>query len=127
MENVIPLSDKQVKDMRTQVQKSNEEKRLEACRKRLDKIISTKVRTSFVGAIAQFEEKFGFLWGRDKQQQDRTQEENQMFELWEQVRIAVFNNGNNQLRAAQNEIANHVVNWNRYRTEFIIRDNLQEK
>jgi hypothetical protein len=121
MEQTERLSHTHMLTLRAQAKKANEEKRLEACRRRLDKIITTKIRTSFVGAIAKFEESFGFLWGHGKQEDELTEEERTMRELWDQTRTAVLNNGNNQLRGAQNEIQLHVVSWNRHQLEFGVK------
>ena len=115
------LNRKQLLGMRQQYKRINEEKRLEDCRRRLDKIVSTKIRTSFIGAIAKFEEKFGALWGQDKKEDELTEEELQMRRLWDGVRTAILNNGNNQLRSAQNEIANHVVSWNRHHMDLVVK------
>lgn len=115
------LNRKQLIGMKQQYKRINEEKRLEDCRKRLDKIVSTKIRTSFIGAIAKFEESFGFLWGQGKLAEDLTEEEAQMRELWQSVRNTILNNGNNQLRSAQNEIANHVVSWNRHHMDLVVK------
>jgi hypothetical protein len=109
------------------MRKANEEKKLEACRKRLDKIVTTKIRTSFVGALAKFEEDFGFLWGHNKSIEQLTPEEKEMRELWDQTRTAVLNNGNNQLRGAQTEISMHVVSWNRYTMEMPFKPREEEK
>jgi hypothetical protein len=50
-----------------------------------------------------------------------TAEQEKMRELWEQVRTRVLNHGNTQLRAAQNEIGNHIVKWNRYQLNMIVQ------
>lgn len=119
--NTSRLSLEQMRAFRAQTKKVHEDKRLEACRRRLDKIISTKIRTSFIGALAQFEENFGFLWGQGKLEDSLTEEEKEMRTLWDQTRTAVLNNGNTQLRASQNEIANHVVSWNRYHMDLVVK------
>ena len=86
----------------------------EESRKRLDKIISTKLNTTFIGALSSFEKNFGFLWGHDKKESERTVEEKQLFEIWQNVRTEVLNNGNNQLRSLRNELQNHNISWNRH-------------
>jgi hypothetical protein len=115
------LSFEQMKAFRAQTKKANEDRRLEACRRRLDKIISTKIRTAFVGALAQFEDSFGFLWGHGKVKDSLTEEEQKMRDLWDQTRTSVLNNGNTQLRASQNEIANHIVTWNRHHMDLPVK------
>jgi hypothetical protein len=92
----------------------------------LDKIITTKIRTSFIGALDNFEQRFGFLWGHNKNEVDLTEDEREMRSLWEQTRTTILNLGNVQLRGAQTEIANHVVNWNRYRVDFLVKERMEE-
>lgn len=84
----------------------------EESRKRLDKIISQKMQTTFIGAISAFESNFGFLWGSGKK--ELTEEEQALFNIWQRVRTDILNNGNNQLRALRNELQNHSVSWNRH-------------
>jgi hypothetical protein len=115
------LSFEQMRVLRDQAKRANEEKRLEACRRRLDSIISKKIRTTFIGAIAKVEESLGFLWGHGKNEADLTPDEAEMAAVWNQVRTDILNIGNNQLRGAQTEIAQHVVSWNRYQTNFVIK------
>lgn len=115
------LSYAQLKAMKNRAKIASEEMFLERSRKRLDTIVSTKIRTAFIGALAAFEDEFGFLWGHNVSSETLTDEQESMRNLWENVRTAVLNNGNAQLRAVKNEIANHVIKWNRYRTDFIIR------
>lgn len=86
----------------------------EESRKRLDKILSTKMQTTFIGALSTFEKAFGFLWGQGKRAEERTEEEQQFHEVWQNVRTDVLNNGNNQLRALRNELQNHSITWNRH-------------
>ena len=105
---------------------ARQQKFLESSRRRLDKIVSTKIRTTFIGAIAAFEEEFGFLWGHGSDR-ELTDGQYNMRELWEKARTRVLNNGNNQIRAASNEIDNHLVHWNRYNLEIsdFVKDSLE--
>jgi hypothetical protein len=115
------LSYGQMKAMSNKMRQAKEERFAEQSRKRLDKIISTKIRTAFVGALASFEEEFGVLWGNEKEDDSElTDNERAWKEIWENVRTEILNNGNTQLRAARNEIANHVIQWKRYNMNFIM-------
>lgn len=101
-------------DLANKARQAKTERFAEDSKKRFDKILSTKVNTVMIGAIAAFEESFGFLWGKGKEQEDFTKEELEFYELWQNVRNKVLNNGNNQLRALKNELANNNVTWKRY-------------
>lgn len=82
---------------------------------RLMKIIETKVRTSFIGAIAQFEELIGKeLWGQGKSERDLDEDELYWLNIWKRIRTNVLNNGNAQIRALQSEVGHYDIKWNRY-------------
>jgi hypothetical protein len=117
MEENKPVDVNKLKAIRNKIRKENEQKYLENSKERLGKIITTKIRTSFIGALSQFEENFGFLWGHGNNEV-LTEEEAIMQEVWERTRTAVLNNGNNQIRAVKNEIECNTVHWDRYTMEF---------
>ena len=51
-------------------------------------------------------------------------DEDQLYwrELWIETRSKVLDNGNANLRAAQNEISQYTLSWNRYVNNFNNRD-----
>jgi len=95
-------------------------------KKRLSNIISTKIKTSFIGAISSCEEHFGFLWGHGKNEEELDENELAMREIWENVRAGILDNGNTQLRATINEINNYSITWERYHVDLPIK-NTEEK
>jgi hypothetical protein len=115
------LSHSQMASLVSRAKEAKEQRFLELSRQRLDKLISTKIRTAFIGALAAFEDNYGFLWGKDKEEGELTKAETDMADLWEQTRTKILNNGNAQIRAAQTEIANHVIKWNRYHIELPVK------
>jgi hypothetical protein len=115
------LSHGQMKALSAKMKQAREDRFLEQSRRRLDKIVTTKMRTAFIGALAAFEEEFGFLWGQDSPEEDLTKEQAEMRELWVRARTNVLNNGNTQLRAVRNEIANQTVKWNRHHIDFVVK------
>ena len=70
----MELSKGQISALRAKARTLNEEKYLEASRKRLSAIIEKKIRTSFIGAIAAFEEVLGELWGVGLDEEDLSEE-----------------------------------------------------
>ena len=118
--NISQLTDAQLRILKSRLKEAHEKRYLDSCKQRLTKIITKKMQTIMIGALAAFEESFGFLWGykKDNNNQKLTQEEKEMFDLWLSTRTKILDNGNGQIRASQNEIANHVVSWNRYHIEF---------
>lgn len=58
-----------------------------------------------IGALSEFEKSFGYLWGIDKDENHPlTDKEEKFWDIWEETRNRVLNNGNHQLRKAISEI-----------------------
>ena len=107
--------------LREEVKKSNEDLYRESSKKRLKKNVERKFKTTMIGALASFEECFGHLWGHGKDEDEISTNEMAFRQLWEQARTDVLNNGNSQLRIAQEEIAQYTMTWNRYHIDFIVK------
>lgn len=61
-------------------------------KRQLEKNIRKMGEIIMIGAIASIEQRFGFLWGKDKQ--EYTEEENQLYEIWENLRKDILDKGN---------------------------------
>ena len=109
------------KRLREEVKKRNEDLYRESSKKRLMKNVERKFKTTMIGALASFEECFGHLWGHGKDDDEISTDEMAFRQLWEQARTDVLNNGNSQLRIAQEEIAQYTMTWNRYHIDFIVK------
>jgi hypothetical protein len=67
-------------------------------------ILTKRIQTTMIGALYEFEKAFGYLWGHHKDDnEDLTNAENDFWDLWEETRNKILNNGNNQLRKAISE------------------------
>lgn len=77
-----------------------------------------KLLTTGVGALATFEEFFGYLWGQGKE--ELTENEREFRSLYQQVRDIVFDNVNAQIRGAQAELNLHSVEYRGNRVNFSI-------
>jgi len=106
------------KKLREQTKKYNDEKYRESSKKRLMKNVERKFKTTMIGAPASFEKYFGDLWGHDEG--ELSDEQIKMKQFWEQARTEILNNGNSQLRIAQEEIAQYTMTWNRYHIDFVL-------
>ena len=115
-----PMDFKSLKALKKKMQEESQQRYLDESKRRLARIVETKLKTSFIGALSHFEQEFGFLWGHG-QQGDLTEEQEFMKEIWDRTRTAVLNNGNNQIRAVKSEIANHSIEWQRYRAELPVK------
>jgi len=94
-------------------------------RERLKKIISTKIQTTMIYPLSEFEKAFGHLWGHGKTD-DLTNDEQVFREKWIQCRNSILNNGNQQKRNANTEIDMHDIIWNGYKAVFVFNNNEQE-
>lgn len=80
---------------------------------RLQRILATKMRTAFIGALSAVEQSFGELWGHNGSTEKRDANREKWKEIWETCRSTILNNGNAQLRAVESELAQYSVSWNR--------------
>tara|TARA_R110002020_G_scaffold33193_1_gene101379 strand:+ start:6845 stop:7231 length:387 start_codon:yes stop_codon:yes gene_type:complete len=97
-----------------------EEKYKDNSKRRLLNNLKKKFDTTIIGSLAAFEEKFGELWGHGLDHDELDEDQIYWRELWMEVRSKILDNGNANLRAAQNEIAQYTLSWNRYVTQFNI-------
>ena len=105
--------------LRKQVYEESYEKYLETSRVRLAENLEKKLQTTFIGAISAIEESvFGQLWGHGLSAEERTEEQRWWYDVWQQVRTKILNQGNNQLRAMQSELALYKVEWLRHQKTF---------
>lgn len=92
----------------------------ESSQKRLLRILEKKLQTSFIGALSQFEQFFGHLWGHRRDESELTPEQLEMRDKWNQARTFILNNGNNQIRAIQSELSQYTVSWNRFHYDMTL-------
>ena len=108
------------------VKKINQEKYENHSKKKLISNIEKKFKTTMIGALARFEDEFGYLWGLGSDQ-PLTGSQKEWYEKWQFVRTEILNNGNNQLRACLDEIAQYTMTYNQYHTQFIVQGDKNEK
>jgi len=100
----------------------SENKYKESSKRRLSNILKKKFDTTIIGSLAAFEERFGELWGHGLPMNDLDEDQRYWREVWMETRSKVLDNGNANLRAAQNEVSQYTLSWNRYVTKFHNRD-----
>jgi hypothetical protein len=113
------LSPAQINILRKQAQKAKEIEFLKACKQRLETIICKKIETATIGSLAAIEKYLGYLWGTSK---NRTSEELEMFDIWQQLRKEILDNGNNQIRGAKAELENQTIIWNGYQLTLPVKE-----
>lgn len=85
-------------------------------KKRLIQALERKFKTCFIGALAEFEKQFSDLW----------EDDNEWRAKWEATRTHVLNNGNNQLRAAIDEVSQYTMTWDKHNVNFIVKQPEEE-
>jgi len=99
----------------------------DSSKKRLLNNIKKKFDTTTIGSLAIIEEFFGELWGHGIQYNELTEEELEWKEAWNEARTKILDLGNSNSRASQSEIAQYTISWNRYVTNFIIKNEDDEE
>jgi hypothetical protein len=100
-----------------------DEKYKDNSKRRLLNILKKKFDTTIIGSLAAFEESFGDLWGHGLPSHELDEDQRYWRDAWMDTRSKVLDNGNSNLRAAQNEVAQYTFSWNRYVTRFYNRNN----
>jgi hypothetical protein len=95
----------------------------DSSKKRLLNIIKKKFDTTTIGSLAILEELFGDLWGHGIPYKELTSQEKEWRQVWNEARTKILDLGNSNLRGAQSELAQYSLSWNRYVTNFILKDN----
>ena len=108
---IMPTDDKRYKDN---------------SKKRLLSTLKKQFDTTIIGALAAFEERFGELWGHGLRDEDLDEEQREWKELWMEARARILDNGNSNLRAAQSEISQYTLSWNRYINKFDFKDSKEQ-
>lgn len=78
-------------------------------------MLTKRFQTTMIGALYQFEEAFGYLWGFDKDEKDLTESEKRFRIKWEDARYNILNNGNHQLRSAIKDLNSLQTNTFKYK------------
>ena len=99
----------------------------DSSKKRLLNVVKKKFDTTTIGSLAIIEEFFGELWGHGIHYNELTEEELEWKEAWNEARTKILDLGNSNLRASQSEIAQYTISWNRYVTNFIVKNEDDEE
>ena len=98
-----------------------QEKFQDNSKRRLLNAIQKKFNTTIIGSLAVIEEFFGELWGHGRNYDDLSEDEQHWRKIWATARSRILDNGNSNLRAAQNEIAQYTLKWDRYVIQLPIK------
>ena len=62
-----------------------------------------------IGSLSTLESSFGFLWGLDVEEEDRTPEQKKLYEIYEEARAQILDRGNTQIRSLESEFVNYDI------------------
>jgi hypothetical protein len=93
----------------------------------LIKNITKKIQTVMIGSLASIEDNLGHLWGHGTPDEYLSETELEIREKWFDARERILDLGNDKKKAAEYEIGQYTVSWNRYHTEFIIQKRGQDE
>ena len=93
---------------------ARESRHKDLSRDKLFKAAKKKIQTTMIGALSTLEESFGFLWGRDIDESERSEEHRKIQELYEEARAKILDRGNTQIRSLENEFVNYDITRKKY-------------
>ena len=96
---------KQSLDLRS----AREERNKDVSRDKLFKAAKKKIQTTMIGSLSTIESGFGFLWGLDVEEDDRTAEQKKLYEIYEEARAKILDRGNTQIRNLEAEFVNYDI------------------
>jgi hypothetical protein len=93
---------------------ARENRNKEVSRDKLFKTAKKKIQTTMIGALSTVEEMFGFLWGMGLAEEDKSEEQKKIQELYEDTRAKILDRGNTQIRNLESEFVNYDVSRKKY-------------
>ena len=88
---------------------AREERHRDVSRDKLFKAAKKKIETTMIGALSTLESSFGFLWGFDASEEERTPEQKKIYEIYEDARAQILDRGNTQIRNLDSEFVNYDI------------------
>lgn len=117
------LNHLEMKRLKEAARQANEARYLRSSKDRLKGIIERKFTTSMIGTLKRIENYFGFLWAHGKADEELTDKEQQMKEIWQMLRVEILDLGHGELRAiVEEEFPQYTIKWDKYKTSFIVKD-----
>jgi transcription termination factor Rho len=96
-----------------------EERRKEVSKDALFKSCKKKIQTTMIGALDTIEKQFGFLWGfEDGQEVELTEPQKQMKDIYDEVRAAILDKGNTQIRNLEGDFSGFEITKKRYQIDL---------
>ena len=88
---------------------AREERHRDISRDKLFKAAKKKLQTTMIGALSTLESSFGFLWGFEVAEDEKTPEQKRIYEIYEDARAQILDRGNTQIRNLESEFVNYDI------------------
>tara|TARA_R110002020_G_scaffold319233_2_gene535163 strand:+ start:322 stop:696 length:375 start_codon:yes stop_codon:yes gene_type:complete len=88
---------------------AREERNRDVSKDKLFKASKKKIQTTMIGSLSTLESSFGFLWGFDIAEEDKTPEQKKIYEIYEEARAQILDRGNTQIRNLEAEFVNYDI------------------
>lgn len=105
---------------------ARESRTKEISKDKLFKAAKKKIQTTMIGALSTLEEGFGFLWGMGIPEDQRTEEQRKIQELYEDIRAKILDRGNTQIRNLEVEFVNYDITRKKYLINLPVVNRTQE-
>tara|TARA_Y100000389_G_C17263912_1_gene414428 strand:+ start:346 stop:717 length:372 start_codon:yes stop_codon:yes gene_type:complete len=87
---------------------TREERYKDLSKDKLFQVAVKKIKTTMIGALSTLEESFGFLWGFNSDE-EKTEDQKQIFQIYEDARAKILDRGNTQIRNLESEFVNYDI------------------
>ena len=78
------------------------------------------METIMIGCLEEIENHFGHLWGHDKD--DYTKEEQDFYLIWQELRESILERGNIKILQTEKEVDKYSVSKKKYSYKFNLKD-----
>jgi hypothetical protein len=92
------------------LKQKREERQRELSKDRLLSACKKKIQTTMIGSLSTVEKHFGFLW----ESENPTAEQDQLKNIFEDLRSEMLDRGNTQIRNLEQEFLNYDITWKKY-------------
>jgi transcription termination factor Rho len=103
------------------LQQIRDERSKEISQQALYKFAEKCIRTTMIGSLDAIEKSFGFLWNFDSQQ-ETTDEQKILKNIYEEARASILDKGNNQIRFLKNEFTDYEITRKKYHLNLPVAD-----
>ncbi len=103
------------------LQKMRDDRAKEVSQQALYKFAEKCIRTTMIGSLDVIEKSFGFLWNFESQE-EMTEEQKILKNIYDEARAFILDKGNNQIRFLKNEFADYEVSRKKYHISLPVAD-----